>query len=344
MAQICGGSGGRRGEFRAWKGYLVRAIGLLLAEPMDLLLEPPDLLLHVHGVSDCCSVSIPGFRPCPCARASSWILSLSRQVARYFRCRGELGLRCAVRWLWVLPTVVREPSDLGVYRSQVRLKLTQPVSCLPISRELYLYYSINNLALSSTICPASSHCPCPHRVFPIPVPQRAILALGTSLRALPTMRSGNHIRLACGTWGSAGWATAILWAGAPRSTDHQGVLWFPPSYPLGGARKVPPLHPLPPLSLVLSTFIPIGNLAVTLPLTPRWQFRSSRLCLAARVPPSARPSHIGPCVLWWRKPHVPSSRTVATCSLFLHHRTQGPMWEGLARTQGPIWEGLAQGR
>jgi hypothetical protein len=180
MAQICGGSGGRRGEFRAWKGYLVRAIGLLLAEPMDLLLEPPDLLLHVHGVSDCCSVSIPGFRPCPCARASSWILSLSRQVARYFRCRGELGLRCAVRWLWVLPTVVREPSDLGVYRSQVRLKLTQPVSCLPISRELYLYYSINNLALSSTlscVVPLPMSPPCvPHPSPPARHPRPRNLA------------------------------------------------------------------------------------------------------------------------------------------------------------------------
>jgi hypothetical protein len=30
--------------------YLVGSIGLLLAEPLDLLLELPHLLLHVHGV------------------------------------------------------------------------------------------------------------------------------------------------------------------------------------------------------------------------------------------------------------------------------------------------------
>ena len=48
------------------RGYLVGAIRLLLAEPLDLLLELPDLLLHVHGAWDCRSLSISGLRPCPC--------------------------------------------------------------------------------------------------------------------------------------------------------------------------------------------------------------------------------------------------------------------------------------
>jgi hypothetical protein len=43
-----------RGEQR--DGYLVGAVGLLLAEPLDLLLELSDLLLDVHGASRCPSV------------------------------------------------------------------------------------------------------------------------------------------------------------------------------------------------------------------------------------------------------------------------------------------------
>ena len=52
MAQICSGSGGRRGEFRAWKGYLVRAIGLLLAERTAL-----NLACHLSGVATATALS-----------------------------------------------------------------------------------------------------------------------------------------------------------------------------------------------------------------------------------------------------------------------------------------------
>jgi len=82
---------------RQERGYLVGAIGLLLAEPLDLLLEPPDLLLHVHGASDCRTADqsrSPGSGPCPCARVSSWILSLSRQLVWQDISDAEEGLRC----------------------------------------------------------------------------------------------------------------------------------------------------------------------------------------------------------------------------------------------------------
>ena len=90
MAQICGGSG-PEGRVRQGRGYLVGAIGLLLAEPLDLLFEPPDLLLHVHGVSDCRSVSISGLRDSS-VRASEFLdLVVVAAAGRIFQmqtCRG----------------------------------------------------------------------------------------------------------------------------------------------------------------------------------------------------------------------------------------------------------------
>lgn len=87
----------RRG--RIWrqteKEYLVGAVGLLLAEPLDLHLELPDLLLHVHGASRCLSVTLTlDLRPCPCvARVlGSWPRPLAQwHLAGYFRCRGPCG-------------------------------------------------------------------------------------------------------------------------------------------------------------------------------------------------------------------------------------------------------------
>jgi len=83
---------------RQERGYLVGAIGLLLAEPLDLLLEPPDLLLHVHGASDCRSDSIPGLRALS-VRASEFldlVVVAAAGVAGYFRCRGGPALRDCV--------------------------------------------------------------------------------------------------------------------------------------------------------------------------------------------------------------------------------------------------------
>ena len=95
VAQICGGSG-TEGRVRQGRGYLVGAIGLLLAEPLDLLLEPPDLLLHVHGVSDRRSVSIAGLRDSS-VRASEFldlVVVAAAGVAGYFRCREPVLREC----------------------------------------------------------------------------------------------------------------------------------------------------------------------------------------------------------------------------------------------------------
>ena len=71
------------------KAYLVGAIGLLLAEPLDLLLELPDLLLHVHGARDCRSLSLS--ISCPVRAGARVLGSWPRQLAGYFRCRGGCG-------------------------------------------------------------------------------------------------------------------------------------------------------------------------------------------------------------------------------------------------------------
>ena len=78
------------------RGYLVGAIRLLLAEPLDLLLELPDLLLHVHGAWDCRSLSLDLRAPALSVRGARVLESWPRQLAGYFRCRGGCGssLQC----------------------------------------------------------------------------------------------------------------------------------------------------------------------------------------------------------------------------------------------------------
>jgi len=72
------------------KAYLVGAIGLLLAEPLDLLLELPDLLLHVHGARDCRSLSLS--ISCPVRAGARVLGSWPRQLAgRIFLMQRSMG-------------------------------------------------------------------------------------------------------------------------------------------------------------------------------------------------------------------------------------------------------------
>jgi len=72
------------------RGYLVGAIGLLLAEPLDLVLELPDLLLHVHGARDCRSLSLS--ISCPVRAGARVLGSWPRQLAgRIFLMQRSMG-------------------------------------------------------------------------------------------------------------------------------------------------------------------------------------------------------------------------------------------------------------
>lgn len=102
------------GRVRQGSGYLVGAIGLLLAEPLDLLLEFPDLLLHVHGASDCRSVSISGLRDLSVSASEFLDLVVVAPAGRIFQmqtCRRACAevVEC------------RQPSS-----GQLRWKLTGP--------------------------------------------------------------------------------------------------------------------------------------------------------------------------------------------------------------------------